>query len=515
MAERPFKVTDRRGVQSSYWDASFSEPVARRFDGQRRQIDNFNKDASSLTGPYSRSVLMSMGRYLFQNVTPLRNALSEMGLFASSGIQIQFDGEDAEWGRTAEAWLYSHDWICDVRGTPYSMQSLRELLVLSYLRDGDSFVLLTESESGFPMFQHIPGHRVGSRGLSIVPAGSQYAGMMFRDGAIINEQGRPIAYRLLADDPKGDRDVDVRSLVPCFIPEYADQYRGTSPLAASILDFMDVSEARRLEMVSQKVFSGLSLLVHNETGGPAETANLVSRYGSGGLTSTGATNTDAVKLSSDEIVPGEIRYVRAGSQSKVEAITGDRPSMNQRAFTEEVLRQAISGFGWSYDFSQNPTKAGGAQMRVVVEKINKRLAYLRDRLLYPTLRRLDGYRVAKAQKLGLLPSSDEWMRWEYISPAQVTADRKYDSDVAIAEFRAGFRTMADVCARNGEWAEDVLKRRKRETSDLLKAAAELAKEHGIDMSIAITLLRDTTSYSTTTNSAAAIAESQAATNESQ
>lgn len=514
MAERPFKVTDRRGFASEYWTTQFSEPIVRQYDGQRRRIQNFNADANRLLGSYTRSTLLSMGRWLFQNVTPLRNALSEMSMFASDGILQQFDGEDHEWGRIAESWLYENDRICDVRGTPYTMDSLREMIVLSYLRDGDSFILLTENADGYPLFQHIPGHRVGSRGLLVVPEGSRFAGMEFKDGAILNEFGRVIGYRLLADNEVDDRDVDTASLIPCYIPEYVDQVRGTSPLAASILDFMDVSEARRLEMVSQKVFSGLSLLVHNETGGPADTANLVTRYGSGGVTESGVENTDGVQLSSDEIVPGEIRYVRAGSQSKVEAITGDRPTMNQRAFTAEILRQAIAGFGWSYDFSLNPDK-GGAPMRVVVDKINKRLQYIRGRLLYPVLRRMDGYRIAKAQKLNLLPPSDEWMKWEYTSPARITADRKYDSDVAVAEFKAGFRSMRDICSANGEWSEDVLKTKKRETSELLTAARELSNEHGIDMATAITLLRDTSGYSTLTNSADAVAKTTQATNDSQ
>lgn len=514
MAELPFKVTDRRGVASQYWTTQFVEPVVRQFDGQRKQIQNFNTDASRLFSQYTRETLVSMGRWLFQNVTPLRNALSEMSMFASDGILQQFDGEDQEWGRVAESWLYDNGRICDVRGTPYTMDSLREMIVLSYLRDGDSFILLTENADGYPLFQHIPAHRVGCRGLAVVPTGSRFSGMTFKDGAIVNDYGRVVGYRLLADDPLRDRDVDSVSLIPCYIPEYADQCRGTSPLAASILDFLDVGEARRLEMISQKVFSGMSLLVHNETGGPAATANLVAQYGSGGFTASGAQNTDAVQLSADEIMPGVIQYARAGSQSKIEAITGDRPTMNQRAFTADVLRQAIAGFGWSYDFSLNPDK-GGAQMRVVVDKINKRLQYIRGRLLYPVLRRMDGYRIAKAQKLNLLPPSDEWMKWEYTSPARITADRKYDSDVAVAEFKAGFRSMRDICSANGEWSEDVLKTKKRETSELLTAARELSVEHGIDMATAITLLRDTSGYSTLTNSADAVAKTTQAPNDSQ
>jgi hypothetical protein len=259
-------------------------------------------------------------------------------------------------------------------------------------------------------------------------------------------------------------------------------------------------------MVSQKVFSAMSLLVHNEEGGPAQTANLITRYGSGGLDSDGQESTDGVPISTDELVPGEIRYVRAGSQSKVEAITGDRPTQNQREFIDQIIRQSLAGLGWSFDFTLDPTKAGGAQMRLVIEKLNRKLYQIRQRLLYPSMRQMDGYRIAKAQKLGLVPQSEEWYKWDYVSPAQLTADQKYDSQVAIEEYKAGFITQSEACARRGLWWEDVLARRKHETSVFVKAAKELAAQEGIPLEVAMTLMRDTASYSTVTNSASATAE---------
>lgn len=513
-SEPAYKVIDRRGLGTYAGSLMFSEAVRSRNSGQRKFVSQFNKDAPGLLGYFTRNYLLNVGRWLYQNTAPVKAAINEMSMLASSGIQQQFDGTDIEWGKQAEEWLFDHDRICDVRGRPFNMDAIRDLIVVSWLRDGDCFILLTESEDGFPLFQILPGHRCGSVNDGIVAEGA-YKGRVIQDGVIVNDFGRPIAYRFTSQDYLNYRDVPASSVIPCFIPEYADQLRGVSPLACAVMDFQDVGEARRMEMVSQKVFSGMSLIVHNEEGGPADTANSLQKYMAGGFTSDGDVNLDGPEVAVNEILPGEIRYFRAGSGSKVEAVTGDRPTQNQRDFVDQIHRQSLAGIGWSFDFTLDPTKAGGAQMRLVIEKLNRRLSQVRRRMLYPAMRQMDGYRIAKAIKLGLLPESEEWYKWEYISPAELTADKKYDSQVALEEYKAGLSTFAEACGRSGRWGEDVLAKRAVETADFIRAAKKVAEETQVPLETAMTLMRDTSSYSTLTNSASATAEAQNGNNNNQ
>jgi len=240
-AELPFKVNERRSSYGYTGDSNFSDPVRERYSPQRRTITGFERDTPKLLGSMSRTVLLGMGRWLYQNVSPVRSTVNEMAMLAASGIQQQFDGMDEPWGKAAEEWLYSHDRICDLRGGMYNMESLRELIVVSWLRDGDCGILLTENADGYPLFQVIPGHRIGSRGADKVKAG-QYAEMTISDGVIVNEYGRPVAYRILGDDETSDRDIPAESFLLCYVPEYLDQLRGVSPLAVSVIDFQDVEE---------------------------------------------------------------------------------------------------------------------------------------------------------------------------------------------------------------------------------------------------------------------------------
>jgi hypothetical protein len=93
------------------------------------------------------------------------------------------------------------------------------------------------------------------------------------------------------------------------------------------------------------------------------------------------------------------------------------------------------------------------------------------------LRRVHGYAIAKAMKLGLLPQSDEWWKWDYQLPAEITADRKYDSAVDIEELANKMTTQKKVCAKRGEYWEDTQDQWLLEQ----KRFQDKAKEMGVDL----------------------------------
>lgn len=462
-AEAPYKVRDRRRLFGAPDTVSFSEPVRDKFKGQRRWYSHYDTDSPRLIGRESRRTLLTLGRVLYQNASIVRGALNEMASLATSSFIPQFDGQDADWGDAAEDWLYDHDRVCDVRGAPYCMDSINRLIVLSVLRDGDCFVLLTEAENGWPMFQVVPSHRVGCRDgePNIIEVGP-WAGNMLVDGAVVNAFGRAVAYKVLGDDPADDRFIDTASLLPVFAPDWVDQVRGISALASALIDFQDIHESRRLELVAQKLLAALTLVESNETGMSDTAAEIVR--------TAATTDVPGDITYSQEYYGGEVRYFRAGTGSSIQPVVGDRPTANQREFCDSIVRQALHGLGWSYDFSLDPTGAGGANSRLVIEKVNARLAEIRNKMLGPVRRVMDGYRIAKAIKLRLLPASDEWMKWAYQGPAKVTADAKHASDVAKQELQLGLTTLRKAAAERGEWWQDLIDQKLTEAEYIVSEA---------------------------------------------
>lgn len=501
MAEKPYRFVERRrifgGVQSYGFTTAAVPSEA------RKQQPPFDKDAPALLTSLDRTRVLTVGRWLFQNCSPVRGALNEIASLATATVIPQFDGADKAWGEAAESYLYESGRFLDVRGWPFDTDTFNRLLVLAVRRDGDQYVLLTEDESGEPKVQVIPAHRIGCRGAVDVLTGP-FKGRAIRDGVILDDYGRAIGYRVLGESSEEYRDFSSNDLFPAFDPDFADQVRGFSALGASVIDWQDLSDTRRFELWAQKKFASTAILETNEAGAPDMGEATIITEGT-----EAADTTDGISVKpvyGEEMRGGETRYFRSGTGSKWDIPVADRPSANQQAFAADTVRQALHGIGWSYDFSLDPTKAGGAQMRIVIDKANRQLAYIRERILAPVRRRIDGWRIAKAIKNGRLAPNAEWWKWEYQFAAELTADAKYASDVAVQEFKSGFTTKRDICAKRGAYYEDVMNQRAREVDDLLTRAQVLAQKFDMPLQQAIALLQDTASYSTFTNAAAAAAD---------
>lgn len=488
---------------------------------QRKRIERLDVDTHRSVTPYGRRTLLSLGRWLYWNSSAVRGTINEMADLAVASYIPQFEGSDQAWGSEVEAWLYEHDKICDVRGWPFNMATYRRNLIRGVLIDGDMATMLTETAEGYPMIQVFPSHRIGSSFGEGIVQGGQYDGARITDGVITDGQGRPIAYRVYNEGEviigSGTfTDVPARDMFLSYLVETPDQIRGISILGASCFDWQDLAESRRFEIIAQKLGSSIGLIETNETGEADKTKKLLSRSSTNFETQTGGTP-PALSTTATETVDGvSIRYHRANSGAKIEAFQNDRPTSNQQAFRDDVIREALHGLGWSFDYSYNPTKIGGASMRVVVDRINRKLECLRNDVVCPAQTRIDGYRIAKVmdnparpdKRLTLFPFNKDWYRWSYQGPAKVTADAKYQSSVDIEERKAGLKTLAKSAAERGDYWKDLRAQNQSEVEDLLQRADELAKKFNVSKELAITLLQDQSSYSTYTNSASAISNAQ-------
>ena len=164
-----------------------------------------------------------------------------------------------------------------------------------------------------------------------------------------------------------------------------------------------------------------------------------------------------------------------------------------------MIREALHGIGWSFDYGFNPTKIGGAPMRVVVDRLNRKLDCLREEIVKPAQSRIDGYRIASVmdnpartdKKTVYFPFNAEWYKWTYQGPAKLTADAKYNSDVDLQERRAGQKTLSQSTAERGNYWRDTRAQNELEADDLMQRATRISKKHGISIELAISLLEKT------------------------
>jgi hypothetical protein len=258
--------------------------------------------------------------------------------------------------------------------------------------------------------------------------------------------------------------------------------RGFSLLASSVFDWQDMQEWRRFEMLAQKACSTKTLMETNEIG-DVDTAKAVI-----GTSATFDSDGKKTALDVQTLEGGTVQYFKAGTGSKLEAFSYDRPGSNSQNFLKQTLRDAFKGTEWDVFFSLDPQAVGGAPMRIIVEKINL-VAAKRRKLVKKACLRVDGYALSKLIKLGILPPDEDWYRWDYQGPAEITADKKYDSDVDLQEISQGIATRKDACARRGLYMDDVDSQREMEADSDLTRAGRLAAKHGITIQEALVVLR--------------------------
>jgi hypothetical protein len=507
MASAPYKIVDRRSSAGYSSTNKLIEAATQTADRQAAPVLDY--DVHRTVSNYGRRTLMNLGRFLFWKFAPLQAAILEQANLAVSTFIPQFMGRDKAWGEKAEALLKEWHKIFDVAGWPYDYENYVQSLVVAPMVDGELFTLLTENPDGYPMIQVIGSHRVGSRLSGNITAKVRfYQDKLWIDtvlvddsrpylaedpiefearvidGVIVDDYSRAIAYRVYEDNfvSAGYQDIPSRNFFPAFIPMVNGQLRGFSGAASSAFDWSDISEWGQFEMLAHKGLATQMIIETNENGDTDAAKSVIK---------AGATFDDAGNKTSPDIEMlsgGTIKYLKANTGSKVEAFGYDRPGDASQKFMEAKLRDAFRGTEWDVFFSLDPQKVGGAPMRVIVEKINAVLDK-RRRLVKRSCLRVDGYGISKFMKLGLLPWNDEWYKWEYQGPAEITADKKYDSDVDIAEISQGLSTRKLGLARRGLYLEDVDAQRMTEARSDLTRAKALSDEFGITIQEALVVLR--------------------------
>jgi hypothetical protein len=487
-----------------------------------------DQDVHRTVSSLGRRTLMSLGRSIFWRFPALQGMVLEQANLAVSSFIAQYTGRKKAWGLMAEQVLGDWHKVMDVAGWPYDYDSYLQSLVIAPLIEGETFTLLTENPDGYPLVQTIPAHRVGKNASPegtarvrfqgenlfiddvLVDGSRPYAAgeviefeARIVDGVILDDYSRAIAYRVDGELDQPSQDIPARNLFPAFCPIATGQVRGFSLLASSVFDWQDMSEWKRFEMLAQKVFSTRTLIETNETGDEDSAKSIIR---------TQATfDADGKKTDLDvqRLYGGTIQYLKAKTGSKIEAFGYDRPGTGSREFLKTTLRDAFRGTEWDMFFSLDPQSVGGAPMRVIVEKINAVLGK-RRRLVKKCCLRVDGYAIAKLMKLGVLPWDDDWYKWEYQGPGDVTADKKYDSDVDIQEIGHGIGTRKLSCARRGLYLEEVDNQREAEADSDLVRAGRLASKHGISIQEALAVLRPPTTSSSSLSAAVAAEEPAAA-----
>ena len=445
---------------------------------------NHFADYLALLGTYPWQQLVSQSRAVGSRGIVAAALLQKADYVSASDWRAYFTGADRAYGKTAQQLLEDTNHLVCTRGERYDWITLWKLALLATHTDGGVFLLLTKSESGWPLLQPIEAHRVGSRGTDgeVKPnsawteirdpndpftprlIATPYVSLRIVNGIIYNASGAEVAYRVLGQTPEGDQDVSARDMIHIAPPRWFSEGRPAPMIAPGLLSLLGLELARSAQLDKHIHSAQLIAVNQNETGRAIDAAK--NAIMGGGPATVG----DATKA--PELVGrGTFKYIKNGNGLK--PWETNTPGTEWNLYDEKMLAAAINTF-WRVEML-DPKELGGRNALLVQDAVNTHLkqAFLQ---FHQACRRATRYRIACYIQLKLLPDHPEFMAWEITPPPEVVTDRNA-SLVDIALVRAGAMSMPDLHRRAGTRPEIV----GRQQATWLKMLDELADEFDVDV----------------------------------
>jgi capsid protein len=460
----------QRAMQCAY---QFYEGV--RLSRERTSIPYLATDTQRYQSNWTRMELLSIARHLYGNDGLTRGAINDLASYTvGTGFKPQAQTPDVDWNDAAEdyfeAWSSRADYA---RLNDFDF--LQFIWQVGEGRDGDIGIVLTRADDGEPCVQTVRGHRIGNFG--------ERAEKLV-DGVRTNERGQLVSYRVSEPDG-GWREIPAASFILYYEPQESDALRGITTLHHAINHVRDKKDIIGFEKTTAKSSSMRAAVLKSGTGtvDPAQ-------WGSGRDDEDGEAVPKPTALTVEQAESGVIQVIQ--KDEELVPWEFNRPSPAFMGFLDFLIREIAVGLGLPFEFLWNPEKIGGATMRFIMQKAQRRFAKRQENFKKRVLRRIWGYVIGDAIARGKLPSNPEWTRVNWQAPAELSVDAGRDAAQDREDVKMGLMSEAEHYGMRGKDYRVNRDQIEREVDDLLTRAARVAKKHGISLEAALGLLRQST-----------------------
>ena len=445
----------------------FSNFESAKFSNKRSWIwSSWPQDFKKTMTVFDRMETTRKMRWLELNAGLIRQVLSDMALYTvGSGIKPQAQSGDEMWDDAAEA--YFKQWgsrACDITGR-FSFFELQHICCRLMDRDGECFIIKTRGPGGEPRLQVIESHRVGNSSNNEVPPGMV-------DGILFGPYGQPISYNVIRSDGSS-RLVPANAVIHLFEPELASGARAYSPLQHSINNLVDMLEILSLEKLAVKTSSDITRTISRENPNFDGTQSDFEAFGMKPQ-DYGDGMTDPSEAST--FLGGKVLALAPGE--KLESFESNRPNKTFDGFIEHLERDSLAGM-LPYEFVANPTKAGGAVMRFVVAKADRKFSHRQAIMVQRFLTPVWGYIIGSAIKDGFLRTTEAWTNVSWTTPKRVTVDAGRDAQQNRQDIESGLKTLTQNYLEEGEDPKEQMRSNAAEKRYLL----DLSKEFDVPLSM--------------------------------
>lgn len=483
----PAGLLDRNGEPVSYF--LYPSPRWDLKSYKRRYF--LSSDMKTNVSGYDRWELLNYSRQLRAQINELSTAIEQKNSWAfGDAWDAHYCGSNPKWGQEAEEFLkYQFYPACNLRGPLYHFKKSLELSGQAWDVDGDDVMVLTESESHFPMLAFYPATRVGSTGTwpsgpgiggdGSTVQGGQFDGAKIFDGIIFDRNQRMIGVRIMNTDGDGYQDLSSYSADLIYEPSWSDQGRGIPRIATSLLRWFNLQDIDDFLQRGIKRAAAVGLINKTEEGDAA--------VGNEIITSEADTPIDppesqeapggTPKIYFEEIEGGEMYYVNSTTGETLTGLDYKNPHPNSEKFVERIQRGSLASIGWFYELL-NLQSTGRAPSRMVCDLSNQNI-WSRQSTGMLRARRAVVYAIAKAMKHGFISRNDDGMdayMWEFGLPKMLSVDAGNDEAAARENLKIGTTSKTIEAQKKGFHRKEILKHRRDEIIDNAVTAAEIEQE---------------------------------------
>jgi lambda family phage portal protein len=380
----------------------------------------------------TRTELLKLARHMYRNVGLIKGAVDSIATYSiGPGLRPQYRGDDQEFGRLCEE--YWRDMVAPSPEVTGRMTWTDMLLALSRSIDvdGDVFVVMTEKGK----LQIVEGHRVCE--------GDDYG---TADGVFLGKLGEPTAY--LVQTGELYRKLSAETVIHLMELERPDQIRGGSSLARALNHVRDLKMLGEFEKDALKLQGSIAAVITTDQGD--ELAGQGGFFGTVQAQDTGEPTIAREEITSSATIP------RLSPGEKIEMIGPNRPHAGFEPFAKFLIRDVAMGLGLPVEFVYDPASVGGAGMRFIVAKAQRRFEQRQRLLIDRFCNRAWRFFIGGAIANGDLPAAEDYAKVTWQTPKSLTVDAGREAQQAREDYKAGLSSLQDYFGELGQdWEEQV------------------------------------------------------------
>jgi lambda family phage portal protein len=380
----------------------------------------------------TRVELLKLARHMYRNVGLIKGAVDSIATYSiGPGLRPQYRGADQDFGRLCEE--YWRDVVVPSPEVTGRMTWTDLLLSLSRSIDvdGDVFVVMTEKGK----LQVVEGHRVCE--------GDDYG---TADGVFLGKLGEPTAY--LVQTGELYRKLTSDTVIHLMEMERPDQIRGGSALARALNHVRDLKMLGEFEKDALKLQGSIAAVITTDQGD--ELAGQGGFFGTVQAQDSGESTIAREEITSSATIP------RLSPGEKIEMIGPNRPHAGFEPFAKFLIRDVAMGLGLPVEFVYDPASVGGAGMRFIVAKAQRRFEQRQRLLIDRFCNRAWRFFIGGAIANGDLPPAEDYAKVTWQTPKSLTVDASREAMQAREDYKAGLSSLQDYYGELGQdWEEQV------------------------------------------------------------